>query len=82
MKFFSIFFKVSKQYDKQKKLISSQFTSNMCAVLNDPRKDRTKTNYLFTKTWGSDFNDNFYASKSSVIKRMDFNDYIETINEV
>jgi hypothetical protein len=34
-----------------------KFGSNLCAVLNDPRKDRTKTSYLFTKTWGSDFVD-------------------------
>ena len=66
----------------QKKLISPQFTSNMCAVLNDPRKDRTKINYLFTKTWGSDFVDNFHAPKNSVFKRIEFSDYIKTMNEV
>jgi hypothetical protein len=36
---------------------SQKFGSNLCAVLNDPRKDRTKIAYLFTKTWGSDFVD-------------------------
>ena len=34
-----------------------KFGSNLCAVLNDPRKDRTKIAYLFTKTWGSEFVD-------------------------
>ena len=33
----------------------SSFSSNMSAVLNDPRKERTRVANLFTKTWGSDF---------------------------
>lgn len=55
-----------------------RFTSNMCAVLNDPRKDRNKINYLFTKTWGSDFVDNssqISPSKNTVFKS-DFRSYI------
>ena len=61
----------------------------MSAVLNDPRKDRNKVNYLFTKTWGSDFSDT--ASVPSIyhihstytkIKPNEFNDYNKNLSEV
>ncbi len=58
-----------------------RFTSNMCAVLNDPRKDRNKINCLFTKTWGSEFTDNIsqIPKTKSVVAKSDFNDYIKVI---
>ena len=66
-----------------------RFTSNMCAILNDPRKDRNKINYLFTKTWGSDFTDTSSIpsiktlhSNYSNLKKIEFNDYIKYISEV
>jgi hypothetical protein len=66
-----------------------RFTSNMCAILNDPRKDRNKINYLFTKTWGSDFIDTSpipsiktLHSNYSNLKKIEFNDYIKYISEV
>ena len=55
----------------------------MCAVLNDPRKDRNKINYLFTKTWGSDFTENVTippSVKSSTFKT-DFESYKQSIAE-
>lgn len=55
----------------------------MCAVLNDPRKDRNKVGYLFTKTWGSDFTDNVTLPpmiKSSAYKN-DFDSYKQSIAE-
>lgn len=55
----------------------------MCAVLNDPRKDRTKVSYLFTKTWGSDFTDNVTLPpmiKNSAYKN-DFITYKQSITE-
>lgn len=66
-----------------------RFTSNMCAILNDPRKDRTKINYLFTKTWGSDFTDSTQIpsiktnnSSYAALKKLEFTDYIKLIAEV
>ena len=66
-----------------------RFTSNMCAVLNDPRKDRNKVNYFFTKTWGNDFTDNSTIpsiktvhSNYSILKKIEFNEYIKLIAEV
>ena len=73
----------------QSKQSIQRFTSNMCAVLNDPRKDRNKINYLFTKTWGNDFTDNSTIpsiktvhSNYSVLKKIEFNDYIKLMAEV
>ena len=65
-----------------------RFTSNMCAVLNDPRKDRNKINYLFTKTWGSDFTDNAAAQipkmmkniKNNIVLKSEFDDYLKGIS--
>jgi hypothetical protein len=66
------------------------FTSNLCAVLNDPRKDRNKTNYLFIKTWGAEFTDTSssipalntaHPSYPSVLKSINFNSYINQISE-
>ncbi len=70
-----------------------RFSSNLCAVLNDPRKDRAKINYLFTKTWGSDFTDSERLIPSitaahpttfsnSSFKQCDFKDYLGNIKEV
>lgn len=58
-----------------------KFTSNMCAVLNDPRKDRTKINYLFTKTWGSDFTDNVsnVPSIKNTVYKTEFREYIKSL---
>lgn len=59
------------------------FSSNLAAVLNDPRKDRTKKANLFTQTWGSDFTDhaNFKAIKSDLgIKN--FETHINETNQV
>ena len=72
----------SEQNDKQRQI--QRFTSNMCAVLNDPRKDRTKINYLFTKTWGTDFTDTFQLSplkKCSAAYKGDFVNYKQTMTE-
>lgn len=66
-----------------------RFSSNLCAVLNDPRKDRNKINYLFTKTWGSDFVET--ATPAPIqslhlnyknIKLNEFKEYINNISEV
>lgn len=59
------------------------FSSNLAAVLNDPRKDRTKKAHLFTQTWGSDFTDhaNFKTIKSDLgIKN--FETHLNETNEV
>jgi hypothetical protein len=79
----------SSQSISQFKQPVQRFTSNMCAVLNDPRKDRNKVNYLFTKTWGNDFSDNSTIpsiktvhSNYSVLKKIEFNEYINLIAEV
>lgn len=58
-----------------------KFTSNMCAVLNDPRKDRNKINYLFTKTWGSDFTDNVsnVPSIKNTVFKSEFKDYSKSL---
>jgi hypothetical protein len=69
-----------------------RFSSNLCAVLNDPRKDRAKINHLFTKTWGSDFVDserlipNITAMHpttfSMSFKQSDFKEYLGNMREV
>ena len=69
-----------------------RFSSNLCAVLNDPRKDRAKINHLFTKTWGSDFVDSerliptitamHPTTFSLSFKQSDFKDYLGNIREV
>jgi hypothetical protein len=64
---------------------ANTFSSNLCTVLNDPRKDRNKINYLFTKTWGSDFVDTvtiYPISNYKNFKLKDFQDYINDIKEV
>ena len=73
-------------------MLQQRFSSNMCAVLNDPRKDRTKVNYLFTKTWGSDFVDSerlipaighvHPANYANVSKKYDFKEYLSNMAEV
>lgn len=75
--------------DKDELKIERKFTSNLCAVLNDPRKDRTKINYLFTKTWGNEFIDNpVYPSiyqlnpKYAALKSLEFRDYLGKIGNV
>ncbi len=63
----------------------NSFSSNLCTVLNDPRKDRNKINYLFTKTWGSDFVDTVTIHPISNYKNFklnDFQDYLNDIKEV
>jgi vacuolar protein sorting-associated protein 54 len=71
-----------------------RFSSNLCAVLNDPRKDRAQVNHLFTKTWGSDFvdssvvvvvaaaaNSDSSSSSSSRLKKNDFKDYLIELSQ-
>lgn len=75
--------------------ISQQkFGSNLCAVLNDPRKDRTKIAYLFTKTWGYEFVDtapippigSIYAAgnanKYRNIKHFEFKEHLDQFGNV
>lgn len=66
-----------------------KFTSNLCAVLNDPRKDRAKVNYLFTKTWGYDFIDTSpipsiltVHSNYRNFKKDDFDEYLTQTKDV
>lgn len=68
-----------------------RFTSNLCAVLNDPSKDRNKVNYLFTKKWGNDFVDNLSTiptisqvnpKYATLLKRLDFKDYLSKLGDV
>ncbi len=68
--------------NKKPELVVQRFTSNMCAVLNDPRKDRNKINYLFTKTWGSEFTDNIsqIPKTKTTVSKTEFNDYIKKIS--
>jgi hypothetical protein len=71
----------------------TKFGSNLCAVLNDPRKDRAKVAYLFTKTWGSDFVDSaqvpaittvhaISANKYRNIKFLEFKEHLESFSGV
>lgn len=75
--------------NEQQNQTKQQFSSNLCAILNDPRKDRTKINYLFTKTWGSDFVDTAHVPSIKSIhsnfvnyKIADFKDYLSNSNDV
>jgi hypothetical protein len=81
------------QLPQQQHQQQQRFSSNLCAVLNDPRKDRAKINYLFTKTWGSDFTDSERlipaitavhptTFSNSSFKQGDFKDYLGNIKEV
>ena len=77
---------------QQQQQQQQRFSSNLCAVLNDPRKDRAKINYLFTKTWGSDFVDAerlipaittmHPTTFSTSFRQSDFKDYLGNIREV
>ena len=76
----------------QQQHLQQRFSSNLCAVLNDPRKDRAKVSYLFTKTWGSDFVDSersippitsvHPANFSNNHKKTDFKEYLESVTHV
>lgn len=68
---------------------TNRFTSNLAAVLNDPKKDRVKANQMFTKTWGYDFVDsasipsiNLVHSNYKNHKLVEFNAYINAIQQV
>jgi hypothetical protein len=66
-------------------LYTQRFSSNLCTVLNDPRKDRNKINCLFTKTWGTDFVDSVSVQPLNNIKNYktnDFQDYLIDIKDV
>lgn len=63
------------------------FTSNLSALLNDPRKDRNKVNHIFTKTWGVDFIENpsfpeFAIKELPIITSNDFKNYLNQITQV
>lgn len=61
---------------------NNSFSSNLCTVLNDPRKDRNKINYLFTKTWGSDFVDTVTIHPISNYKNFKLKDFEEYLNDI
>ncbi len=55
--------------------------------MNDPRKDRSKVNQIFTKTWGADFTDNpsfpeFTVKEFPNIISNDFKGYLDQTNAV
>ena len=59
----------------------------MSALLNDPRKDRSKVNQIFTKTWGTDFTDNpsfpeFTVKEFPNFISNDFKGYLDQTNAV
>ncbi|CAF0926719.1 unnamed protein product [Brachionus calyciflorus] len=60
----------------------SVFSSNLAAVLNDPRKDRSKKSHLFTKTWGSDFTDTIhFSTNKSDLNLKHFETHLNELNE-
>lgn len=64
-----------------------KFSSNLSALLNDPRKERAKVNQIFTKTWGADFTDNpsfpeFTIKEFPIVTATDFKIYLDQTNIV
>jgi hypothetical protein len=78
----------SKEDQQQQK--PRTFSTNLSALLNDPKKDRTKIAYLFTKTWGNEFVDSatapsiqiLYPSAYASLKQINFSDFVKSIAEV
>ncbi len=74
--------------EKRPQQVATRFGSNLCAVLNDPRKDRAKVAYLFTKTWGSDFVESapvsaitsVHAISASKYRNVKFNEFKEHLD--